>query len=1046
MAATSEVSITTEVIKEVQSYLPDMDGYLRLLARDISSHSEEGERELHRMTHTIKGAAAMVQLAELSETAALMEDVLDEILAGDRAWSETCIGAVLTILENIATYCAALGTGDADAATLIGSATRAFEEIKNESATALSPALDTDLEDDPAELLALLTEDGGDAPEDDFFQQFIEESGEESTANELESFLAEPDDTAQEDALDALLGIENSSSLESDTESVLSEETFAGTALSIDQELQESFEEEAEEHLDNISRQLNELSSAVSEEMALSERFRRRLHSVRRSVHTLKGAAAVIGIESVAAWGHDFEDFLDCLHDESETISPEGIAAMQDGADILERIATDPAADISAARDTLLAIFPSIVVGTAENQEAALFTAEPVVPAPAAVEEWKYSAGTDISRQHIFQSRTDDPVADVAPVRIAASKKGSSKGRKRTVRVGNEKISAIMGLGGDMAITLSSFENSASSMQSRLEEFEGSLQRLKTIVADFEAGCEKDALLSPASLQAVAGEQEGRADEFDSLELDRYSELHILSHSLNEVVADFESFKSQSSTAQEAWQLAVDRQRRVVGELQSAVQSIQMTPFSTLGNRLYKTVRESARVTDKKVRLLIEGGSIEMDTYIWNVLADALMHMLRNCVDHGVETAEERKMLGKAEQATIRINCSRKGSRFVLRLSDDGGGLNHEAIRERALMLYPGSGVREMDNSELAALIFKPGFSVRSQATSISGRGVGMDVVRNALDQLNGFIDVYSRSGEGTDFVLSMPIVVAQLPALMVIFGGQQFAVPMRDVNSVLRISAREMRKDTFEVNGEAVPLLRPASLMRLHASGNTDTERSGFANSSLALAVEASGRRGLLVADAILGQKEVVFKGLSSHLRNIPCVAGATIMGDGSLLPILQTEDLFTLAEAGGATVSDAAHEELQGSVKKVIEILVVDDSLSVRKVLNNFITGQGWRAREARDGVEAVNSIREELPDLIILDIEMPRMNGFEVLQSLQSQSGYRDIPVLMLTSRSAEKYKEKAARLGARGFVSKPFQDDTLISLINTLLPGTQTGGTG
>ncbi|MCK5070148.1 MAG: response regulator [Desulfocapsa sp.] len=471
-----------------------------------------------------------------------------------------------------------------------------------------------------------------------------------------------------------------------------------------------------------------------------------------------------------------------------------------------------------------------------------------------------------------------------------------------------------------------------------------------------------------------------------------------------------------------------------MGETQGAVVSIQMTPFSTLSNRLYKTVRESAKATGKKVRLLSDGSTLEMDSHIWNVLVDALMHLLRNCVDHGVEMSTQRQLAGKPEQGTIRISCFRQGSRFVLRLSDDGAGLDYDAIRNKARDLYSDSDVALMDDAALAALIFKPGFSVRSEVTSMSGRGVGMDVVRNALDQLNGAIEVSASQGEGTEFVLSMPIAVAQLPALMVMFGEQQFAVPMRDVTSVLRLSAEELTKNTFEVDDESFPLLRPAEILRLKPPVASSERRNGASRSSLAFAVETFGRRGIMVADAIIGQKTVVFKNLGSHLQSTPCVAGVTIMGDGSLVPILQTEDLFNRVESVDSQTDRSASSA--GDAGKVLDILIADDSISVRKVLGNFITSQGWHPIVAHDGADAMVKIKEKTPDLIILDIEMPNMNGFEVLQALQSQTAYRDIPVLMLTSRSADKYKEKAAGLGARGFVTKPFKNAELISLISGL----------
>jgi chemosensory pili system protein ChpA (sensor histidine kinase/response regulator) len=1093
MAAEQEMSIVTELIKEVESYLPDMSGFLGALAEDSSSHNDNNVKELHRMTHTIKGAAAMVQLDELSKTAALMEDVLDDILAGEQVWNRQLIQTMAVTVDHIGAYCASLHKGEAEGGELHQTTRDAFETLSN-SFSADSVVNDDSIPEEDA-LFALLGGDADDESTDDFFQQLSDEEEGTGSGDELAILLGSADSDSEGAELDLFLGMESNDSEEFDLDAAtekslpavvatidpelqacfneevvqhLEEERmasgedldiFLGTADSdsketaldaapedalpspspgIDPELQESFDEEAEEHLDNIGRQLNELSSSISEQAAVSDEYRERLHSIRRSVHTLKGAAAVIGIEPVADWGHDFEDFLDSLHDESDTISPESIAAMQDGADILEKIALNPAVDVSAEISTLQDKFPSIMAESSPGEKS---VPEESSSQPAEEAE-TVELVADPREEQAFHGevRKEAVTEQSVPIRITGSKNRRKQTRKKTLRVGSEKIAEIMGLGGDMAINLSSFENSTSSMQSGLTELEITLQRLQGIASSLEAGYE---LASIPHLGAGEGEY-GITDEFDPLELDRYSELHILIRSLNEAVVDLHSIREQTFEAQDSWRRAIDRQRRIVGDVQGAVQSIQMTPFSTLANRLYKTVRESARVTGKKVRLLIEGGSMEMDTHIWDVLADALMHMLRNCVDHGVEPADERQWADKPEQATIRINCSRRGSRFLLRLSDDGGGLDHDAIRNRALTLYPETGVEEMDNNELAALIFNQGFSIRSNVTSISGRGVGMDVVRDALDQLDGFIEVHSTLGQGTEFVLSMPIVVAQLPALIAMFGRQQFAVPMRDVTRVLRLSDQERKRATFELNDEPLPLLRPVELLRLKGPAASADSRSGLQDTSIALVVETGGRRGVVVVDAVIGQRNVVFKSLGSHLQNIPCIAGATILGDGSLVPILQTEDLFGRVET--AVQLSEAHTTVRNDEEKALEILIADDSISIRKVLSNFITAQGWHPTAAHDGVDAMEKIRDSKPDVIILDIEMPRMNGFEVLQTLQAQAAYRDIPVLMLTSRSAGKYREKAAGLGASGFVTKPFQDDELVSLINGLTVQTMAKGVG
>ncbi len=781
----------------------------------------------------------------------------------------------------------------------------------------------------------------------------------------------------------------------------------------IEPEIHTIFHEEAEEYLENIGRQLNELSSSREGGDINNEEGLARIRSIRHSVHALKGAAMVAGITTIAECGHVFEDFLDVLHEKSGDVSTNIINALLECSDILDQIATDPARitgdEVARVRNVCRAVTDDSL------------PLSPTVQADQSTD----TGGKSLAEDKL--SRKSDSIF------FAGKKDKQTVTRRRTLRVEVDKIAEVMGLSGDMSINLSTFENSLVSMNFNLHEFEMTLQRLKSISSSLETGYEMSSL--PHLGVVGGGVQDGStvADEFDPLEMDRYSELHILIRSLNEAVVDLESIKDQSFVVENEWRTAIDRQRGIVTEVQGAVRAIQMTPFSTLANRLYKTVRESARATKKKVRLLIEGGALEMDTHVWDVLADALMHMLRNSVDHGVESAETRLAGGKPEQATIRIACSRQGSRFVLRLSDDGSGLDYDAIRKRAQDLFPDLNVLDMKEKDLGALIFRQGFSVRTQVTNISGRGVGMDVVSNAIANLNGTIEVVSRPGEGTDFILSMPIVVAQLPALLVRFGNETFAVPMRDIARVLRMTDEDREKDTYELDGTVLPVLNPVDLLCLQSAARQQFDTEAYL-SSLALVVETAGRQAIVLTDAVLGQMDIVFKSLGSHLKNVPCVAGATIMGDGGLVPILQTEDLFEIEK-----VTDKPADKFEKATEKerdTLHILIVDDSISIRKVLTNFISRNGWKPKTAFDGVDAMERIRESKPDLIISDIEMPRMNGFELLQSLQAQSAYRDIPVLMLTSRSANKYVEKATQLGARGFVTKPFKDHELLGLINGL----------
>ncbi|MCI5164637.1 MAG: response regulator [Candidatus Electrothrix sp. GM3_4] len=780
----------------------------------------------------------------------------------------------------------------------------------------------------------------------------------------------------------------------------------------IDAELFQCFHEEAEDHLENIDRQLNHLGMTVSGESELTNFKRGSLHSIRRSVHTLKGAAAVIGVEQVAAWGHNFEDFLDWLHDEARIIQPEVVKAMQEGADILVRLVEDPNCSVHTDQQKTLRIFGKI---TADNLEKSSFhdIKEETLP------------GSDVpaSSEYVAEEKKK-----IAPARTR--QQGQIK-KTATLRVDVNRIDQMVGLSGDMVINLSSFEDSMDAMAGTMKELDMILQRLKNINSSLEAGYELDSIPHLGSQENT--QKSGITEGFDPLEMDRYSELNILIRSLSEAVSDLDSIMDQNVLDNVAWQQTVERQGMVLKELQNRMIGVRMTPFSTQSSRMHRTVREAERTTGHPAQLTIGDESIMMDTRVWEVMADPLMHILRNAVAHGGSLPQ------KAGWAplSITIQAKRKGGLCTLRVSDNGKGLNYEVIRIKGMKLYPNDRVNLMNDNELAELIFRHGFSSTGSITNIAGRGVGMDVVRDAIDQLNGSIELVSEQGQGTEFIMRLPVAVAQLPAIFARFGTQIYAIPMHDVASVARATPEEKKGREYTFDGKIMPLLHIANMPEFETDRGYVKEHLTEDDQAL-LIVHVGRKRAAVLCEQLIGQRDIVFKDLGSHLQNVPCISGVTIMGNGTLIPILQVEEVLRRWS------SVTKRRDVEPAVRLVKErgplrVLVVDDSISVRKVVSNFIVQQGWIPVAARNGIEAVEKIREDKPDVVLLDVEMPRMNGFEVLQTLQAQPELRDLPVAMLTSRSAEKYQQKARELGARGFMTKPFKPEEVIDFIRKVTAG-------
>lgn len=373
---------------------------------------------------------------------------------------------------------------------------------------------------------------------------------------------------------------------------------------------------------------------------------------------------------------------------------------------------------------------------------------------------------------------------------------------------------------------------------------------------------------------------------------------------------------------------------------------------------------------------------------------------------------------------------------MVIRVSDDGAGLNWEKIRRKAIrsgLLKPDAAPGE---EELAALIFEPGFSTAEAITDVSGRGVGMDVVRENIRELKGTVRVSSVSGQGTQFTIRIPLTLAAVRALLFTLGGRVFAIALGEIREIVRVEPRQIMEQpqrSVRVGDEIIPLYHLAEILGIPSQDR----RKEAPRHHIVLVLRSGDTPQAILIEGILGQREIVIKNTGSHLRHVKGIAGVTIDGDGSVVPILNMPELI----GGGPSVSTSGRgDEFDRAAvhERPLSILVVDDSVSIRQVVSRMITGQGWEPRTAKDGIDALEKLsREGLPDMMILDIEMPRMNGYELLAALAAEPRYREVPVVMLTSRATAKHQEKAISLGAKAFMFKPYNENEFVDLILRLV---------
>jgi chemosensory pili system protein ChpA (sensor histidine kinase/response regulator) len=494
----------------------------------------------------------------------------------------------------------------------------------------------------------------------------------------------------------------------------------------------------------------------------------------------------------------------------------------------------------------------------------------------------------------------------------------------------------------------------------------------------------------------------------------------MMAESVNDVEAFHEGLSRTVDSAAE--DLAA--QSRMTRDLQRDLMRVRMVPFSHLSERLFRIARQTAKETDKRVNLDIRGGAVEIDRSVLEQMAAPFEHLLRNAIVHGIEPRSARVDAGKAETGEILVQVSQHGNEVAIVFSDDGAGLDLDRIRAKARetgLIGPGEAVSDM---EAAELIFEPGFSTADALTELAGRGVGMDVVRSEAQALGGRVVVSTEPGKGTRFSIHLPLTLAVAQVVLVASGGRTYALPSTLVEQVLQVRDTDLAGGTIQVGGQP------------HALHTLDVllgEGNGAALQRLnpVLVVHGASGRIALRVDEVLGNREVVVKNIGPQLSHVPGIAGATVLGTGEIVLIL---DPVVLAQRPAAAPAVAV-EEAQQAVRPAI--MVVDDSITVRRVTQRLLEREGYRVMLAKDGVDALEQIEAAKPDLMLVDIEMPRMDGFDLTREVRGNEATKGIPIIMITSRTADKHRNYALGLGVNAYFGKPYQEPVLVAAIESLL---------
>ncbi len=727
-----------------------------------------------------------------------------------------------------------------------------------------------------------------------------------------------------------------------------------------------------------------------------------------RMAHTLKGAGNTVGVYGLANLTHQLEDILVALAKEEALPTPALALSLMNAADCLEAMG-EALCGIGGPPDNARAVLQEVLDWANRIDREGLPEADADTPSSVAIPP-------------------PELVAEAAAPPAEDAQQSQAAGPTARTRVATELVDELLRLGGETTILSGQVHEQVRRIDERMLAMQAEFERLQRL------GGELERLIDIRDLSTDRRGQDAATD-FDALEMDQYSELHTTSRMLVEAATDARQIGAMVTDQLKGLDTMLLTQERLNRESQETVFSARMVPIKTVVPRLQRSVRQTCRLTGKQVELHLSGADTLMDGEVLNQLLDPLMHVLRNAVDHGIESAEQRSAAGKPESGNIQLDFLREGNSILVRCRDDGAGFDYPAIRRAAEsrgLLEPGQAASEDD---LRALLLMPNFSSRPGVTQTSGRGVGLDVVYSHVLSQGGSVALSAESGEGSTTELRLPVSLISTHALLVRMRGQVMAVADRGIERILHANDGAERKlgdqVTFQLDDQIYPLRQLDEILRLPPD-----QRAGQRVPMPVLLVR--GRFGVtaVMVQEVLAGTDLVVKELGSHLPRLPGIIGATILGNGAVTPVLDLPELAGDARGQAMQAPGAAMVAVEQESPHLPLALVVDDSLSARRALVQVMEDAGYEVRAARDGMEAVQLVEARRPDIVLADMEMPRMNGIELTSHLRARPRTADLPVIMITSRSTAKHRRQAEAAGVDVYLTKPFLDDQLLEHVAVL----------
>jgi chemosensory pili system protein ChpA (sensor histidine kinase/response regulator) len=808
-------------------------------------------------------------------------------------------------------------------------------------------------------------------------------------------------------------------------------------ALPVDDEVPDEildfFQPEAEEHLQIVGDCLLSLEGNNNPE---------EINRLFRAIHTVKGSAAQVGLKRIGGIAHRVEDLIGRLRDGELQPSPSIVDLCLESVDVLKKTLHRQWADEAEMREGVDSLLGRI---------AAI--------APQEIEE-------DVPASQLAESQEEAPVrAGMEKAAPRAPLTAKQAAANKSVRIALGRLDRMMNTVGELVISRTKMVGRVTELEKLIDTLGFSKERLQGKVNEFQEKYEFNRIRSQLSTpwassqtqklltSAAAGEGQ-YLDDFSELEMDRYDDFNILSRSMTEISADVNEVLAQLESYINRVEGDIDEFTKLAHHLQDEITAARMVPIGTLYSLLSRAVRDAAKSSRKQVELDFSGSETELDNNIIQQISDPLVHLVRNSVAHGIELPAARAAQGKPEEGKVALRAYHRGNHIYIEVEDDGNGINYERVKQSAIEsgLVSAETADRLTERDLREMLFHPGFSTAAVKTELAGRGVGLDVVRSNLNALNGEIEVQSNAGAGTKFTLKVPLTLIISPALFVRCGSHHFALPLAVVEEIRRLRADEIE----DVGGKLLTKVRDVVTEVVRLDSYLGLPPLEPINGYFRMVVANAGNRQVgVVVEEVLGKDEIVIKNLGEYLRRVKLFPGTTIAPDGSLILLIDLNRMVasepnerraiqasasaarvfapgSTAIARGTIPSDAIDRVDQERV-----IVIADDSISVRKFVGRMLEKNGYRVKLAADGLEAAELVTQHGCHLVITDLEMPRMTGYELMAQLRQSPSTKRIPVMVVTSRAGAKHRDRAMKEGASAFLTKPVQEDQLLAAVEQLM---------